>query len=126
MLAEVIRKVVDEVNKLPIQNPPPQPITFVAGGTVTAKQKSRKYAGLLQSTRDWILKVDVDTVLHLPAEVAVTSLRPNTVVWLKATKTVILCKLKVPWEDHVEETYERKKEKYQVLTDTCKERGYQS
>ena len=39
---------------------------------------------------------------------------------------MIICELQVPWEDHVEDTYERKKKKYQELIDICKEKGYQS
>ena len=69
--------------------------------------------------------MDPDTALLFPAEVAVTSLRPDIVVWSQGTKTVILCEFTFPWEDHSEEAYERKKEKCQDLIGICKERGYQ-
>ena len=58
-------------------------------GILNSKLKLRKpsqYAGLLQSARDWIFQVDPNTALHFPAEVAVTGLRPDIVVWSKATK----------------------------------------
>ena len=69
----------------------------------------------------WILIID--TFLNFPAEVAVTSLRPDIVLWSKTTMTVMLCELMVPSEDHDEKAYERKKEKYQYLIDTHKEMG---
>ena len=100
----------------------------MAAGTLASKPKSRRpsqYAGLLQSARHWIFQVDIDTTLHFPAEVAVTSSRPDIVVWSKAARILTLCELTVPWEDHVEKAYEKKKEKYQDLIDTCKERRYQ-
>ena len=87
------------------QKSPPLPMTFVAAGTVISKLKLRKpslYAWLLQSARDWIFQVDLDTGLHFPAEVAVTSLRKDINLWSKASKTVILCELAFPWEGHAE------------------------
>ena len=65
---------------------------------------------MIQSARDWIFQVDLYTALHFPAEVDVISLRLDIVVWSKATKTVLLCELKVPWEDHAKKAYERKQE----------------
>ena len=58
--AEVVRKVVDELNQLPIKKSPPHPINFVMAGAVTSKQKSRdpsQYAGLQQSARVWKFQV---------------------------------------------------------------------
>ena len=83
VLAEVVKKVVDEVNKLPIKKSPPQPISIVAAGTVISQLKLRQpsqYAGLLQSAGNGIFQMDLDTVLHFPVEMAVTSLRPDIVV----------------------------------------------
>ena len=57
ILAEVGKKVLDELNKLPIKKSPLQPISFVAAGTVLSKLKLRKpsqFAGLVQSATDWI------------------------------------------------------------------------
>ena len=101
----------------------------MAAGTVISKPKSRKitqYASLLESAREWIFQVYLDTALHFPTEVAVTSARQYIVLWSKTTKTMVLGELTMYWEDHIEKAYERKKEKYKDLIDTCKERGYQS
>ena len=118
VLAEVIRKVVDKVKEFPIKKSPPQPITFVTAGLVISKLKLRKPSqhASCYNLLDWIFQVDFDTALHFLVEVAVTSMRPDIVLWFKATKTVIFCELK----DYAEKAYERKKEKFQNLTDTCK------
>ena len=50
VLTEVARKVVDEVNKLPIKASPPQYINYVATGTVTPKPRSRKPSEYLLET----------------------------------------------------------------------------
>ena len=89
-------------------------------------RKPSQYVRLPQSARHWIFQEGLDTTLHFPAKVAVTGLRPDIVVWSKATKTVILCELTNPQEEHAEEAHNRKNGKYQDLIDTCKERGYQS
>lgn len=48
---------------------------------------------------DWQLKVDVGKQLKFPETIAVTTLRPD----------VVLLELTDPWEDRMEEAYERKR-----------------
>ena len=68
--------------------------------------------------------MDLDTALHSRSGCHKLEIRHCCMV--QCHRTVILCELTVPWEDHVDEAYKRKKEKYQNFIDTCKARGYQS
>lgn len=41
-------------------------------------------------------------------------------------KRVVIIELTVPWEDHLQEANERKREKYQDLVMECEERGWRA
>ncbi|MGH0118021.1 UNVERIFIED_CONTAM: hypothetical protein FKN15_047026 [Acipenser sinensis] len=53
--------------------------------------------------------VDVGQQLIFPPEIATTNLRPDIVLWSGSARLVHLVELTVPWEDAVDEAYERKK-----------------
>lgn len=59
--------------------------------------------------RDWKMKVGLDQKLTFPSEIATTTLRPDLVLWSNSCQLAYIIKLTVPWEDAVEEAYERKK-----------------
>ena len=44
----------------------------------------------------------------------------------RAAKAVIMGELTVPWEDNIQEAFERKKEKYEELRLQCSERGWRA
>ncbi|KAK6172576.1 hypothetical protein SNE40_016203 [Patella caerulea] len=64
--------------------------------------------------------------MSFPAEIAATSLRPDIVIWSQGTRQAVLLELTVPWEDRIEEAYERKMAKYQQLVEDCKQRGWRT
>lgn len=43
-------------------------------------------------------------------------------LWSKEVKKIILIELTCPWEEGWDETFERKRAKYQTLLDTCREK----
>ena len=47
-------------------------------------------------------------------------------LWSPSTKQVALVELTVPWEERIEESFERKLTKYQALTESCIERGWKA
>ncbi len=59
--------------------------------------------------RDWKMKVGLDQKLTFPSEIATTTLRPGLVLWFNSCQLAYIIELTVPWEDAVEEAYERKK-----------------
>lgn len=71
------------------------------------------------------MRVEVGRKLQFP-EVVHTALRLDIVLWSDKDRKIILIELKVPWEEGVEEAYERKALKYQPLIQECKDRGWQA
>ncbi len=51
---------------------------------------------------------------------------PDVVITSRAARVVIMGELTVPWEDNVQDAYERKKEKYEELRLQCTERGWRA
>ncbi len=72
------------------------------------------------------MRVDLGRQLKFPEEIAVTSLRPDIVLWSQATRQVALIKLTVPWEERIEEAHERKLGKYQSLISESQQRGWRA
>ena len=54
----------------------------------------------------------------------VTNQRPDIIIWSACAKIVILIELTVPWEERMEEAFERKRKRYQELVDDCSQRGW--
>ncbi|MGH0130475.1 UNVERIFIED_CONTAM: hypothetical protein FKN15_042544 [Acipenser sinensis] len=58
---------------------------------------------------------DVGQRLIFPPEIATTNLQPDIVLWSGSARLVHLIELTVPWEDAVDEAYERNKLRYARL-----------
>ncbi len=106
----VVEEAVRKANK-DQQRVMPTRITFVpAGATFKPPPQIKNPHGhsLLSGTQDWKCQVDLDRALQFPPEIALTRLRPDVVITSRATRVVIMGELTVPWEDNVQEAYERK------------------
>lgn len=71
--------------------------------------------GLLSSTLDWQLKVDLRRLMWFPQYIANMALMPDMFLTSDCTKQVVLLELTVSEEDHVVEAHEREKGKYLEL-----------
>ena len=76
--------------------------------------------------KEWNMKVDLNTQLQFPREIAITSLRPDIVVWSVQARVVHLIELTVPSEEEIECAFERKKAKYTELAAECREAGWKA
>ena len=72
------------------------------------------------------MRVDLDRQLRFPAEITVTSLHPDIVVWSTKARSVLFIELTVPMEDGIEATFERKKSNYSELAAECREEGWKT
>ena len=88
---------------------------FVRPSREATRAEKQQEHGLLVSAGDWEMLVDLERQLRFPREIRSTELRPDIVIWSRRSKQVIIVELTVPWEDRVEEAYERKNAKYQDL-----------
>ena len=64
--------------------------------------------------------------LQFPIEAAVTSLRPDVVLFSRSSKTIVLLELTVPLEDNVHLAHDRKTTKYSALVTACEENGFKT
>ena len=80
--------------------------------------------GLLGTAGDWQLQADLRGRMQFPQEIAATNQRPDIVIWSPSSRPAILVELTVPWEERIEEAYERKRNKYQDLVADCQQRGW--
>ena len=98
-------------------------IHFVRPGQtkVSIQEKS-----ILGTACDWQMAADIGQVLHFPPEVTQTSLRPDVVLWSRATKSVVVIELTVPWEERIEDAHERKLAMYQGLLEECQQNGWKT
>ena len=59
-----------------------------------------------------------------PQKIAITNLRPDIVVHSVKARTVLIIELTVPWEENIDEAYERKQLRYDELKETCIKAGW--
>ena len=100
-------------------------IQFVRAG-VTPCKKPSEARSLLSSAPDWQMRVDLGKQLKFPIHITSSRLRPDIVLFSDSTKQVVLLELTVPWEENMEEAFERKLGKYQELLDNCRVNGWRT
>ncbi|KAG2468456.1 EPHB1 protein, partial [Polypterus senegalus] len=60
------------------------------------------------------------------AEITSSNLRPDLVLWLESLQLFYIIELNVPWEDVLEEAYERKKLRYADLATNVQQRSWKA
>lgn len=97
-------------------------VTFIKAGE-RPQTPSQAPTDLLSMDTDWQLSVELGWQLKFLAHIVTMSLRPDIVLLSESARQVIMLQLTVPWEDRIEEAYERKRAKYQALVEACTEWG---
>ncbi|MDG2555412.1 hypothetical protein P7M41_25800, partial [Vibrio parahaemolyticus] len=93
---------------------------------VSDKLVRRQGCGCLEGACDWEMQVDLGGKLVVPQEIVCTRQRPDLVLWSVSQRIVYFIELTVPWEDSVEEAYERKKLRYADLGAEAEQRGWKT
>lgn len=88
------------------------------------KQRSPSDSSPLNAAGDWEMWVYLNQRLTFPSEIALTNLCPGLVLWSNSCRRVFLVELTVPWEDAIDEAYERKKLHNANLAAEAEERGW--
>ena len=79
---------------------------------------------LLAPGGEWSVRADLGTSLTFPSHIAITTFRPDMVIWSDKLRKVLVIELTVPWEGNIEWAHERKLEKYDALREICEDRGW--
>jgi hypothetical protein len=87
---------------------------------------SSQQQGILATSNDWQMEVDLHRQLKFPPVIAVTNSRPDMVLWSIKSRQVVVIELTVPWEERIEEANERKRSKYQQLVEDCQQNGWKT
>ena len=93
---------------------------------ITQRKILASQAILLLQANDWTFLYDLEGQLQFPIEAAVTSLRPDVVLFSRSSKTIVLLELRVPLEDNVHLAHDRKTTKYSALVTACEENGFKT
>ena len=80
---------------------------------------------ILLQANDWTFLYDLEGQLQFPIKAAVTSLRPDVVLFSRSSRTIVLLELTVPLEDnvHLHVAHDRKTTKCSALVTACEENG---
>ena len=126
-LAGVLEERRIAVNTQPRQrSSAPSFTVFVRAGAQPRRTQNRQKTSSLDIAGDWEMRVDLDRMLVVPAEIVETSLRPDIILWSKSQKSCYIIELTVPWESAIEEAYERKKSKYAEIAAQARRNGWRA
>ena len=81
---------------------------------------------ILLQANDWTFLYELEGKLQFPIEPAVTSLRPDVVLFSRSSKTVALLEPTVRLEDNLHLAHDRKTTKYSAFVMACKENGFKT
>ena len=115
ILAEITETQCRVANEQPTQDPKPC-ISFLQEGEAPPRQVSKPQGQkFLAAAKDWHMAADLKEARHFPHHIVHTQERPDIVIWSDTVKRVIIVELTVPWEENMEEAFERKKLRYENL-----------
>lgn len=86
--------------------------------------KRSKPTGLLHLADDWVFLVDLGNGFVFPGHIAITSLRPDIVIYSNCSKHVILIELTCPCEENMESWHSKKLYKYAPLVEVIRGNGW--
>ena len=115
-----------ESNTSPDDQPMCKPLSFnfVKKGTKITQKKPKPLTGILHIADDWRLLVDTNSNLVFPAFIAITTSRPDIVLYSKIQKTVVLIELTCPCEENFQERHSDKVLRYSSLCNQIRGNGW--
>ena len=99
-------------------------IIFIRPGEKGQRKENLHQDSILSTAKDWKLSVDIEGRLKIPAEVAVTDLRPDITITSMKTKQMAIIELTVPTEERIEISGEIKRSKYEILVSEGRKNGW--
>ena len=96
---------------------------FVKEGQTLKNINKKPNTGLLHSAPKWKLLYDCNASPTIPSFLAVTTLRPDIVLYACGIKTVIILELTCPCEENMPYWHDTKKENYHSLCSAIRSNG---
>ena len=79
---------------------------------------------LLECYINWHVITDLKHNFIFPTEIALTTNRPDIVIWSVKLKKVFVIESMIPFEENFDWAYQRKLEKYEDLREQCVRNGW--
>ncbi|XP_067296059.1 cilia- and flagella-associated protein HOATZ isoform X1 [Pseudorasbora parva] len=117
------KRIIMNAAPLNAQTTIPRRTTFMREGEKQWTKPSLPESGSLNAAQDWEMRVDLYQRLTFPPEIAATNLHPDLVLWSKSCRHVFIIEMTVPWEDAIDEAFERKRLRYANLAAEAEGRG---
>ena len=97
---------------------------FVREGKKPKTAPRKGFLGVLHSASDWNLEFDLDEMLVVPVFLAVSTLRPDILLFSRSTKKVIIIELTCPCEGNMSQWHEEKSQIYYPLCCSIRSNGW--
>ena len=92
----------------------------------TSNTRKKELTSILREVQDLTQQNDLKTKLVFPQDICSTNLRPDILVTSRASKTILLIELTVPWEDRIEEAHELKMSKYEAIVTEARNKNWKA
>ena len=99
-------------------------INFVKEGKKPKTAPDKGFLGIRHSASDWNLEFDLDGMLVVPVFLAVSTLRPNILIFWRSTEKVIIIGLACPCEENMSQWHKEKSQKYYPLCCSIRSNGW--
>ena len=99
-------------------------MNFVREGKKPKTVPRKGFLGILHSAFDWNLEFDLDGMLVVQVFLAVSTLRPDILLFSRSTKKVIIIELTCPCEENMSQWHEEKSQKYYPLCCSIRSNAY--
>ena len=124
ILAELTAAQCEVANQQAAQHTRPVINFFKEGDAPPQSARRPQGLKLLAGAMDWKTAADLKEALHFPIHIVQTRDRPDIVVWSDSARRVLLVELTVPWEENMDEAFERKKTRYETLRTECEDKEW--
>ena len=98
-------------------------VSFIKAG-ICRRQPKSKPTGILHLSNDWKVVADTNKGYIFPVHIALSSLRPDIVIYSNCLKRVILIELTCPCEQNMESWHSTKLSKYSGLVNIISSNGW--
>ncbi|XP_057294826.1 ubiquitin carboxyl-terminal hydrolase 51-like [Hydractinia symbiolongicarpus] len=98
-------------------------VSFVKAGSYSSAKRS-KPTGLFHHASDWVMLADLNEGFVFPGHIAITSLRPDIVIYSNCSKRIIIIELTCPCEENMGSWHSTKLSKYFPLVEVIRSNGW--
>ena len=122
VLYHALRRKLDDMKSRKARQPVQTPVRFHRAGQRAPRAIRSTRVSMLETANDWRMSCDLSIAgdYAFPITAAVTTRRPDVVLWSEATKQLVMLELTVPNETRVVNAMQLKQARYHELANECR------